>query len=483
MASNSGGMMSIHVTGGMASKPWNVLDDSVLESLFSDIKNSITGSFDVKSVTDNPELEKRLKEALEKLSRAEKENDNLKKSLSDAESKLVGLESEKFKLEEEKQKLEKEKQELEREKQELEAKLEKANTDLKDSQEYIDDLHKELDKWSKIAEDKQKAIDNLTAELTKLKNELEEAYDKILELQNAKKLALEKAYKLYDSKDITLSLYGIDVNKYYEHLSLNGRLLLHGVPGTGKTVLAKILCKELWWRTSRPVYYMLESFIDKQKEDIVGGMTLNADGGVEWSDGSLTNLCRVAINNPDNIYVYIMDEVNRSDAMMALGALSQGMEQVGTEVNIGKGQTVAVPSNLCFIATMNDYDKGAGKLDLALRSRFTCTRLSSFIYDDNLEELFDHYRDSGLSFDAACENKFTSIVNKLKELRSEEYALYSGELIEIGARELIQPFSSVEGLFSCIENDICEKIRQLAKQSKEPLKANAIIDEVVKLAQ
>lgn len=483
MASNNGGMMSIHVTGGMASKPWNVLDDSVLECLFSDIKNNITGSFDVKSVTDNPELKERLKEALEKLSRAEKENDNLKKSLSDAKSKLVGLESEKFKLEEEKQKLEKEKQELEREKQELEAKLEKANTDLKDSQEYIDDLHKELDKWSKIAEDKQKAIDNLTAELTKLKNELEEAYNKILELQNAKKLALEKAYKLYDSKDVTLSLYGIDVNKYYEQLSLNGRLLLHGVPGTGKTVLAKILCKELWWRTSRPVYYMLESFIDKQKEDIVGGLTLNADGGVEWSDGSLTNLCRVAINNPDNIYVYIMDEINRSDAMMALGALSQGMEQVGTGVNIGKGQTVAVPSNLCFIATMNDYDKGAGKLDLALRSRFTCTRLSSFIYDDNLEELFDHYRDSGLAFDAACENKFTSIVNKLKELRSEEYALYSGELIEIGARELIQPFSSITSLFSCIENDICEKLRQLAKQSKEPLKANAIIDEVVKLAQ
>lgn len=79
MASNSGGMMSIHVTGGMASKPWNVLDDSVLECLFSDIKNNITGSFDVKSVTDNPELEERLKEALEKLSRAEKENDNLKK--------------------------------------------------------------------------------------------------------------------------------------------------------------------------------------------------------------------------------------------------------------------------------------------------------------------------------------------------------------------------------------------------------------------
>lgn len=114
-------------------------------------------------------------------------------------------------------------------------------------------------------------------------------------------------------------------------------------------------------------------------EDFVRGIIAkpNEDGeGIlyEAADKTLAELAEKAINDPDNNYVLIIDEINRANLSSVLGELIYALEYRGEVVEsmyaIDGDNKLILPPNLYIIGTMNTADRSVGHIDYAIRRRF-----------------------------------------------------------------------------------------------------------------
>ncbi|RYX99906.1 hypothetical protein EON78_02380, partial [bacterium] len=114
-------------------------------------------------------------------------------------------------------------------------------------------------------------------------------------------------------------------------------------------------------------------------EDFIRGIVAkpNEDGeGIvyEAENKALTDLAEIAINDPENNYVLIIDEINRANLSSVLGELIYALEYRGEEVqsmySIVGDNKFTLPSNLYIIGTMNTADRSVGHIDYAIRRRF-----------------------------------------------------------------------------------------------------------------
>ncbi len=69
--------------------------------------------------------------------------------------------------------------------------------------------------------------------------------------------------------------------------------------------------------------------------------------------------------------VLIIDEINRANLPAVLGELIYALEYRGKRVDIMYGEELIIPPNLYIIGTMNTADRSAGRIDYAIRRRFT----------------------------------------------------------------------------------------------------------------
>jgi 5-methylcytosine-specific restriction protein B len=118
-------------------------------------------------------------------------------------------------------------------------------------------------------------------------------------------------------------------------------------------------------------------------EDFIEGLKPQVDewGRVTYAvlPGLFVRLCIQARRDPSNLYVLVIDEINRAPLARVFGELLYALEYRGPQgavelsVSAGTGTSTEpfyVPRNLLIIGTMNSADRSLALVDYALRRRF-----------------------------------------------------------------------------------------------------------------
>ncbi|HEY0094371.1 MAG TPA: AAA family ATPase, partial [Archangium sp.] len=113
-------------------------------------------------------------------------------------------------------------------------------------------------------------------------------------------------------------------------------------------------------------------------EDFVQGYRPAKGGGFELRDGPFLRFCEQALQDKDDTYVLIIDEINRGNLGKVLGELMMLIEADKREPRWATSLAYAdekevpfyVPPNLYILGTMNTADRSLAMVDYALRRRF-----------------------------------------------------------------------------------------------------------------
>ncbi|MBM7560464.1 McrB family protein, partial [Marinitoga litoralis] len=232
-------------------------------------------------------------------------------------------------------------------------------------------------------------------------------------------------------------------------LKINKQLVLTGAPGTGKTYLAKEICKMLLAENIKKngeevsnieinKYIKLVQFHPSYDyTDFVEGLRpIKKDNniGFERKDGIFMEICKEAKDDKNNNYYLIIDEINRADLSKVFGELMYSLEYRGEE---GKIKTqynnlmedkhpfkdgFYVPNNVFIIATMNDIDRSVEVFDFALRRRFFWYEIKA---NDVMEDFVKNMiKTSDLNLDNNIIQELIESAKRLNNAISEKGKIY-----------------------------------------------------------
>jgi MoxR-like ATPase len=161
-------------------------------------------------------------------------------------------------------------------------------------------------------------------------------------------------------------------------LDLKRQLILQGVPGTGKTHVARELARLLSGGRGGAVHlvqfhpaYSYEEFVEgiKAKSVEVNG---RHDVTYPVEDGLLCAFAAEAGRRPSEPHVLVIDEINRGNLPRIFGELLFLLEYRGQTVTLPYSRRdFRLPANLYLVGTMNAADRSVALIDQALRRRFS----------------------------------------------------------------------------------------------------------------
>lgn len=168
------------------------------------------------------------------------------------------------------------------------------------------------------------------------------------------------------------------VNEMLDLLNYKQNLILQGAPGVGKTYIAKKLANLHNGTSETSNIEMVQFHQSYSYEDFICGLRPNESGDFSIRNGIFYRLCEKAIDNPNQNYYLIIDEINRGNLSKIFGELLMLIEKDkrGSEYALTLqytkdfNQKFYIPKNLFIIGTMNTADKSISLVDYALRRRF-----------------------------------------------------------------------------------------------------------------
>lgn len=155
-------------------------------------------------------------------------------------------------------------------------------------------------------------------------------------------------------------------------------LILQGPPGVGKSFLARRLAYALMGYRDPTRVRTVQFHQSYSYEDFVQGYRPDGQRGFELKAAVFMEFCERARLDPDETYVFIIDEINRGNLSRIFGELMLLIEpdkrspEWATKLAYAKSgeERFYVPPNVHILGLMNTADRSLSLVDYALRRRF-----------------------------------------------------------------------------------------------------------------
>lgn len=186
------------------------------------------------------------------------------------------------------------------------------------------------------------------------------------------------------------------MTNYTELLFAAKNIIFTGAPGTGKTFLAHQIADKITNNKSFVQFHPSYDYTDF----IEGLRPIDRNGviGFQRQNGTFKSFCERAIAEPEQKFVFIIDEINRGEISKIFGELffsvdpgyrgTKGVVQTQYQNLINENDTFYngfyIPENVYIIGTMNDIDRSVECMDFAMRRRFTWIEVTA----DSRVEMF-----------------------------------------------------------------------------------------------
>ncbi|BBX24036.1 hypothetical protein MTER_34470 [Mycolicibacter terrae] len=153
------------------------------------------------------------------------------------------------------------------------------------------------------------------------------------------------------------------------------QLIFYGPPGTGKTYIAQELARHLATESNVKIVqfhpaYSYEDFFEGYRPTGRGGEQV----GFALKPGPLRSLVDRANENPEAVYVLIIDEINRGNLAKIFGELYFLLEYRDKSIDLlyssDDTEPFMLPKNIVILGTMNTADRSIALVDAAMRRRF-----------------------------------------------------------------------------------------------------------------
>lgn len=268
----------------------------------------------------------------------------------------------------------------------------------------------------------------------------------------------EVDYPEYFSADFLSDVYMSeqDYETLVNVLKMKKNIILQGAPGVGKTFTAKRLAYSIIGAKNPDRVQMIQFHQSYSYEDFIEGYR-PTENGFTIKKGSFYKFCKLAEDDDENDYFFIIDEINRGNLSKIFGELFMLIEKDkrGIELQLlYSDENFSVPPNVYIIGMMNTADRSLAMLDYALRRRF-----SFFTMKPGFNTIgFQTYQDS-LKSDA-----FKKLISCIKQLNSKIAADISlGEGFCIGHSYfcgLTAKTATVRTLTSIIEYELIPLLKE-----------------------